>query len=100
MVKSIFGSIIALSVSAAPALAAPRLSVQTIDTPYGIFACAQRAVNRLYAMGATSVDPRGGAIWGNVMNNRVLVWCRGDLSFISVAGDNPDDIRDEIAKAF
>lgn len=100
MFKTVLGSIFALGISAAPAMAAPRLAVQTIDTPYGIFACAQRAINRLHVMGATGVDPRGGAIWGNVMNNRVLVWCRGELSFITVAGDNPDDIRDEIAKAF
>jgi hypothetical protein len=100
MFKSILGSIFALAVFAPPSMAAPSIAVQVVDTPYGTFSCAQRGSNKLYSMGATSVDIRGGAIWGNIFNNRVLIWCRGDSVFITVAGDNPSDIRDEITKAF
>jgi hypothetical protein len=86
-----------------PALAAPDVYMKSIDTPFGTFACKQRAQNRLFAMGATGVSnlSSGNTIWGYLADNTVGVWCRGNEAIVIVAGNaDGKNIRDEVVSAF
>lgn len=78
--------------------AEPAMYRRTIPTPYGSLSCKQRATNKLYAIGATNVNPDG--IWARVNDNTVMVWCRGGEVIIVVAGPNPLEMVNEIGGVF
>lgn len=83
------------------AQSAPNVAYRSVDTPYGQFGCLLRAENKLYSIGATTVQKTTNSIFGIVSNSRVAVWCRGADAIIFVAGPNsPADIRDEVWNAF
>lgn len=87
----------------AKALANPSVGLAVVDTPYGVYACKQRAQTKLYSMGATGVSSlsSGNTIWGLLGDNKVGVWCRGSEAVVVVAGDSDViGIRDDIRFAF
>lgn len=90
-----------LSPTVAFAQNAPNVAYRVVDTPYGQFGCFMRAENKLYSIGATTVQKTTSSVFGIVNGSRVAVWCRGSEAVIFVAGPNsPADIRDEISNAF
>ena len=100
IITSTFASILLLP-SAAFAQSAPGVAYKWINTPYGQFGCFTRAENKLYSIGATSVQKTTTSVFGIVNNSRVAVWCRGSEAIIFVAGPNDvAPIRDEVATAF
>lgn len=104
MFKNLITSAIAsvmLLPTAVFAQTAPNVAYRPVDTPYGQFGCFLRAENKLYSIGATTVQKTTNSIFGIVNGSRVAVWCRGADAIIFVAGPNsPADIRDEIWNAF
>lgn len=83
------------------AQSAPGVAYRSIDTPYGQFGCFLRAENKLYSIGATSVNRTSSSVFGIVNSSRVAIWCRGPEAVIFVAGPGDTGIlRDEIYNAF
>ena len=100
LITSTIASIVLLP-SAAFAQSVPGVAYKWVDTPYGQFGCFTRAENKLYSIGATSVQRATNSVFGIVSNSRVAVWCRGSEAIIFVAGPNDvAPIRDEVATAF
>jgi hypothetical protein len=96
-------SLMATTLVATPSMAAPYVSMAVVDTPFGSFACKQRAQNKMYAMGATRVSnlSSGSTIWGYIGEYSLGVWCRGQEAVIVVAGDSDTaSIRDDLKTAF
>jgi len=101
MINRIIGTTTAFLMSATASLAAPPgMAVYQANTPYGKFSCAQRAQNKFYALGASRVEVSDGAVWAVYGESRLLVWCRGDYAFVSVAGPSATELRDEIQQIF
>lgn len=103
--KALLSSALLLSL-ASPALAGsePILGFSSADTPYGVFSCKQRAENKLYSIGATSISKSSGSqtIWAKYGGTHTIgVWCRGPEVIIMVAGNGDTiDISNEIRSAF
>lgn len=96
-------SLVATATVATPAIAAPDVSMAAVATPYGTFACKQRAQNKMYAMGATGVSSlsSGSTIWGYIGDNTVGAWCRGQEVVIVVTGEaDTSSIRSDLKTAF
>ena len=83
------------------AQSAPGVAFRSVDTPYGQFGCLLRAENKLYSIGATSVNKTSNAVFGIVNNSRAAIWCRGAEAVIFVAGPGDSGpLREEIYNAF
>lgn len=104
MIKKLLTSTVAsvlLFPTSAFAQSAPNVAYRVADTPYGQFGCFLRAENKLYSIGATSVQKTTSSVFGIVNGSRVAVWCRGSEAIIFAAGPNDvAPIRDEVANAF
>ena len=101
MIKSILTAT-AIILSSVPAAFAgpPGTGVSSVSTIYGQFGCMERARNKFFVIGATSITSDNSFIWGYVSDATVGVWCRGQEAIIVAAGDNYSNLRDEIKKAF
>ena len=101
MIKSILTASAIIFASASAAIAGPPgASVASASTIYGQFGCMERARNKFYAIGATSITSDNSSIWGYVGDSTVGVWCRGQEAIIITAGSNVTTLRDEVKKAF
>ena len=101
MIKSILASTTILLASVPAAFAgAPGVSITAVNTPYGQTTCMQRATNKFYVIGVTSIDISSANIWGYLNNSTLGVWCRGGEAIITVAGDNASTLRNEIKGVF
>jgi hypothetical protein len=102
MLKSalISAAVILTSIPSAFA-AAPGISLYSISTPYGTFGCIQRTKNKFYSMNATGMKVYPEAVWANLDDFKIGVWCRGQEAIITVAGNGDTSaLRDEIKTAF
>ncbi|MEY4332405.1 MAG: hypothetical protein RLZZ196_1143 [Bacteroidota bacterium] len=91
-----------IAASVTPAFAsAPAASLGAAPTPYGQFGCLQRAQNKLFSIGATSINPSSSGVWAFLNNETTIgIWCRGSEAIISVSGENASIIRDELRNTF
>lgn len=101
MLKSLLTTA-AVVLTSVPALAGPPgATLSEVSTVYGKFGCIQRAQNKFFAMGATSIDVNSSSVWAFINGESTIgVWCRGSEAIISVSGTNITTLRDEIKTAF
>lgn len=103
MLNKIIFSVAAVFLSTLPASAGgvPGLAWSFAPTGYGQLGCIQRAESKLYQIGATNVNRNNVInVFGNLINEKIGVSCRGAEAIIIVAGDDPFTVRDEVYKAF
>lgn len=101
MIKSLLTTA-AVVLTSIPAFAgSPAIALSAVSTVYGKFGCVQRAQNKLFALGGTSINTSSNFVWGTVNGETTVgVWCRGSEAIITVSGDNASNVRDEIKTAF
>lgn len=99
MIRSILATAAVLTMSPA-SFAGPAVSMSIVQTPYGQFGCMQRAQNKFFGIGATRIRSDVNSVWGHLNDTTIGVWCRGQEAFIVTAGDNVNEIRDEVRNAF
>ena len=103
MIKSILTASAIILASIPAAFAGPGARLNAVDTPYGQTVCMQRAKNKLFIMGATSITSNNVAIWGHINESIIGVWCRGSEAIIVVSGGDSstlDGLRDEVKGVF
>lgn len=79
---------------------APRIEMRINATGYGQFGCVQRALNRLYAIGATGVSSNNGGVWGTLGSTTAFVWCRGAEAITTAAGPQATAVADQLREVF
>ena len=100
MLKTLVTSAALIIATASSALAGPATAFVSTATPYGRFACVERAKNKLYAISATSIRTDNFTVWGYHQGATMGLWCRGEEVIVFVAGENAVAIRDELKTAF
>lgn len=99
-------SIAIATMCASPASAddTPELGFTIVNTPYGAFGCKQRAEQKLFSIGATSLTKSAGlnVTWAKFQGTHSIgIFCRGSEAVIMVAGNgDTSDIRNELKSAF
>lgn len=101
MIKALLATAV-VALTSTPAFAGPPgAAISALSTVYGKFGCVQRAQNKFFAIGATSIDVTSNSVWGHVNGETTAgVWCRGPEVIIFVSGFNSGSVRDEIKSAF
>lgn len=79
---------------------APGISLWVVNTPYGQFACLQRARNALYGMQATNLQESAVSVRGDVGTTGAAIWCRGDSAILATAGPNGNALGEALKVQF
>lgn len=78
-------------------LTAPYISMQSVVTGYGQLGCLQKAESRIYQIGATNVTRTSNTVIATYGGTeKILVWCRGPEAIVTVSGNSPTAIKDDL----